>query len=62
MGGDDASIIAAVEAGEDHIKEVYQEVVTDKELSDPIRTAVESEFVQIEANHDEMSALEHATS
>ena len=62
MGGDDASIIAAVEAGEDHIKEVYQGVITDKELSDPIRTAVESEFVQIEANHDEMSALKHATS
>jgi len=41
---------------------VYQDVVTDKEPSDRIRTAVESEFVQIEANHDELSALKHATS
>jgi uncharacterized protein (TIGR02284 family) len=62
MTGDDASIIAAVEAGEDHIKEVYQEVMTDEELSDPVRTAVESEFVQIEVNHDEMRNLKHATS
>jgi uncharacterized protein (TIGR02284 family) len=62
MSGDDASIIAAVEAGEDHIKEVYQDVMTDEELSDPIRMAVETEFVQIEANHDEMRNLKHATS
>jgi uncharacterized protein (TIGR02284 family) len=62
MTGDDVSIIAAVETGEDHIKEVYQKVMTDKELSDPVRTAVESEFVQIETNHDEMRDLKHATS
>jgi len=53
MAGDDASIIAAVEAGEDHVKEVYQKVVLDTELSDPIRIAVESEFAQIKATHDE---------
>jgi uncharacterized protein (TIGR02284 family) len=62
MSGDDASIIAAVEAAEDHIKEVYQDVMTDEELSDPIRMAVETEFAQIEANHDEMRNLKHATS
>jgi uncharacterized protein (TIGR02284 family) len=62
MGGDDASVIAAVEAGEDHVKEVYQEVITDNELSDPIRTAVQSEFAQIQANHDEMRDLKRATS
>jgi len=61
MDGDDASIIAAVEAGEHHMNEVYQDVITDNELSDPIRTAVESEFVQIEVNHDEMRNLKHAT-
>jgi uncharacterized protein (TIGR02284 family) len=62
MTGTDASIIAAVEAGEDHVKEVYQKVVLDEELSDPIRTAVESEFAQIQANHDEVRDLKHATS
>jgi hypothetical protein len=36
--------------------------LTDEELSDPVRTAVESEFVQIEVNHDEMRNLKHATS
>ena len=62
MTGTDASIIAAVEAGEDHVKEVYQKVVLDEELSDPIRAAVESEIAQIQVNHDEMRDLKHATS
>jgi uncharacterized protein (TIGR02284 family) len=62
MTGTDASIIAAVEAGEDHVKEVYQKVVFDKELSDPIRIAVEGEFAQIQANHEEMRDLKHARS
>jgi uncharacterized protein (TIGR02284 family) len=61
MSGDDASIIAAVESG-DHLKEVYQAVITDRELSDPVRTGVESEFVQIEATHDELRNLKQATS
>jgi uncharacterized protein (TIGR02284 family) len=61
MVGTDASIIAEVEAGEDHVKEAYQQVITDAELSDPVRTAVESEFTQIQANHDEMSKLKHGT-
>jgi uncharacterized protein (TIGR02284 family) len=59
MVGTDASIIAEVEAGEDHVKEAYQQVITDGELSDPVRTAIESEFAQIQANHDEMSKLKH---
>jgi hypothetical protein len=37
MTGDDASIISAVDAAEDHMKEIYQKVVLDKELSDPTR-------------------------
>ena len=61
MAGADASIIAEVEAGEDHVKEAYQKVITDGELSDPVRMAVESEFAQIQANHDEMSKLKHGT-
>jgi uncharacterized protein (TIGR02284 family) len=59
MTGTDASIIAEVEAGEDHVKDAYQQVITDGELSDPVRTAIESEFAQIQANHDEMSKLKH---
>ena len=49
LTGTDASIIAAVEAGEDHVKAAYQQVITDGELSDPLRMAVESEFAQIQA-------------
>jgi uncharacterized protein (TIGR02284 family) len=62
MAGDDAAIVEAVEAGEDHIKDAYQEVVMDKELSDPIRMAVETEFAQIQDNYDEMRDLKHASS
>jgi uncharacterized protein (TIGR02284 family) len=60
MSGTDASIIAEVEAGEDHVKEVYHKVTLDVELSDPIRIAIESEFAQILAAHDEMRDLKHA--
>jgi uncharacterized protein (TIGR02284 family) len=62
IAGSEASIIAEVEAGEDHVKEVYQEVVEDEELSDPVRIAVESEFAQIQASHDQMSALKESLS
>ena len=61
MAGTDASIIAAVEAGEDHVKAAYQQVITDGELSDPVRMAVESEFAQIQSDHDETSKLQHGT-
>jgi uncharacterized protein (TIGR02284 family) len=61
MVGTDASIVAEVEARKDHVKDAYQKVITDGELSDPIRTAVESEFTQIQSNHDEMSKLKHGT-
>jgi uncharacterized protein (TIGR02284 family) len=60
MTGTDASIIAEVEAGEDHVKEVYQKVILDIELSDPIRAAIESEFAQIQAAHDQIRDLKHA--
>ena len=50
MTGTDASIIAEVEAGEDHVKEVYQKVILDVELSDPIRAA-----------HDQKRDLKHAS-
>jgi uncharacterized protein (TIGR02284 family) len=62
MTGTDASIIAAVEAGADHVKEVYQKVVFDKELSDPVRMAVEGEFAQIQTSHQEMRELKLASS
>jgi len=54
LSGSDASIIAEVEAAEDQLKELYQKVVYDEELSDPIRTAVESEFAQIQATGEEL--------
>jgi uncharacterized protein (TIGR02284 family) len=59
MMGNDADLIATVEAGEDHVKDAYQKVMLDVELSDPVRAAIESEFVQIKVNHDEMRNLKH---
>jgi uncharacterized protein (TIGR02284 family) len=61
MMGDDKSVIAEVEAAEHHVKEVYQKVVLDAELSDPVRAAVESEFAQIQSNLDEMRDLKQGT-
>jgi uncharacterized protein (TIGR02284 family) len=61
MSGTDASVIAAAESEEDHVKAAYQQVITDGELSDPVRMAVESEFAQIQANHHETSKLQHGT-
>ncbi len=57
MSGSDPSIIAEVEAGESHMADVYQKIVLDEELSDPVRTAIESEFAQIQANNEAMRAL-----
>jgi uncharacterized protein (TIGR02284 family) len=61
LTGADASIIAAVEAGEDHVQAAYQRVITDGELSDPVRMAVESEFAQMQANHDEPGKMKRGT-
>jgi uncharacterized protein (TIGR02284 family) len=60
VAGTDASIIAEVEVGEDHVTELYRKVILDNEVSDPIRTMVESEFVQIWAGHDQIRDLKHA--
>jgi len=38
------------------MKAIYQKVVLDKKLSDPVRTAVESEFAP---GHGEMRDLKH---
>jgi uncharacterized protein (TIGR02284 family) len=59
MTGNDADLIADVEAGEDHVKDAFEKVMSDVELSDPVRSAVESEFAQIKVNHDEMRDLKH---
>jgi hypothetical protein len=37
-----------------------QKVVLDKEFSDPLRTAVESEFAQIQVSYGEMRDLKQA--
>jgi uncharacterized protein (TIGR02284 family) len=54
MTGTDASI------SEDHVKDVYQKVILDIELSDPIRTAIASESAQIQAAHGQIRDLKHA--
>jgi len=52
MSGNDTSVIAEVKSAEDHVMEIYQKIVLDEELSDPVRAAIESEFAQIQANQD----------
>ena len=58
--GSEASVIAEVEAGEDHVKEVYEAALADGKLSADIRTKIQAAFVSIKAGHDQMRDLKKA--
>lgn len=60
MGSDD-SLIAAVESGEDKIRDAYRDALGDDQLSAPVRDLIERSYVLIKAGHDQMSALKHQT-
>jgi uncharacterized protein (TIGR02284 family) len=58
--GSDKGIIASVEAGEDHLKGAYEEVLSDTALSAPVRDLVRRAFDSVMSGHKEMSALKHS--
>ncbi len=58
-GHDEKAIINEVERGEDFIKAKFQKARDDQELPDTVRQIVTSAFNDIQADHDEVSALKH---
>ena len=59
-GKDDKAIINEVEAGEDHIKNKYEEAIADRDLSLGVRTLIEQSYDSVKAGHDEMRDLKHS--
>jgi uncharacterized protein (TIGR02284 family) len=57
MGGSEASIVSEVEAGEDHVKGIYEAAMQDKLISEPVRLIVTKAYGTIRADHDQMRNL-----
>ena len=58
-GRDDKAIINEVERGEDYLKDKFETVLKDAELSPASRTVVEQAFASVRQGHDRMSDLKH---
>ncbi len=58
--GNDASVVAEVEAGEDHVKAVFEDVLKDTGISTRARVLVTAAYRTITADHDQMRDLKHA--
>jgi len=58
-GHDDKAIINEVERGEDYLKDKFETVLNDIDLSPESRTAVEQAFASVRQGHDQMSDLKH---
>jgi uncharacterized protein (TIGR02284 family) len=59
-GHDDKAIIDEVEAGEDHIKGVFEDALGDMTLSPDVRALIEEAYVSVKAGHDEVRDLKHS--
>lgn len=57
MAGSDASIVTEVEAGEDHVKGVFEAVMQDQRVSEAVRVVVTTAYGAIRADHDQMLNL-----
>ena len=58
-GRDDKAIVNEVERGEDYLKEKFETVLKDVDLSAQSRSAVEQAFTSVRLGHDQMSDLKH---
>jgi len=59
LGGGDAAVIAEVERGEDYLKEEYERVLKDDDISAETMAVVQAAFASVLRGHDEASALKH---
>ena len=57
---DEKAIVDEVERGEDHLKEKYEEVLRDRDLSPQARSVVEQACASVREGHDRASALKHS--
>lgn len=55
--GDDHSILAECERGEDSAVKEYQEAIEDSELSSPIREIVRRQYSEVKSAHDRIRQL-----
>ncbi|MEO5640639.1 MAG: PA2169 family four-helix-bundle protein [Sphingomicrobium sp.] len=58
-GKGDKAIINEVERGEDYLKDKFETVLKDVDLSPESRSAVEQAFASVRQGHDQMSDLKH---
>lgn len=61
MGGNDDSLIAEVERGEDHIKAKFEAALADARLSQDTLVVIERGYAPVRAGHDQMRDLKHGT-
>ena len=58
-GGDEKSIVNEVERGEDYLKEKFETVLKEGDLSGQSRAVVERAYQSVRSGHDQISALKH---
>jgi uncharacterized protein (TIGR02284 family) len=59
LGGGDAAIIKEVERGEDYLKEEFDRVLADDNMSPAAMAAVREAYESVRRGHDKASALKH---
>jgi uncharacterized protein (TIGR02284 family) len=59
LGGGDAAIIKEVERGEDYLKEEFERVLADDNMSPAAMAAVREAYESVRRGHDKASALKH---
>ncbi|CAN5223897.1 PA2169 family four-helix-bundle protein [soil metagenome] len=59
-GHDDKAIINEVEAGEDHIKDKFEDALADSELSLSVKAIIEQSYAKVKAGHDEIRDIKHS--
>jgi uncharacterized protein (TIGR02284 family) len=59
LGGGDKAIVKEVERGEDYLKEEFERVLKDDDMSPAAMAAVREAYESVRRGHDKASALKH---
>lgn len=59
-GRNDKKVIEEVERGEDYIRDKYEDVIDDPDLSAETRTLIQQAYQSVRAGHDRASQLKHS--
>ena len=60
VSSSDTTVVDEVEAGEDHIKQKFEDAQRDAELSPAVRTEIDEAYLIVKAGHDEIRDLKHS--